>query len=153
MGACASAKTQGTLERSISSRPNQERLIDVYRKLIKPCYSWVLFANGTAVVLNEDKCDLSIEMATDYARKKLKKCAKAKPGTPMNDITAQHIPWLDGWLVNYKSRRVTTFIPVDGISLKNGEDKNDPMTFGLLGRILRAKDAEELDIIHLQLGQ
>ncbi|KRX17966.1 hypothetical protein T07_12665 [Trichinella nelsoni] len=152
MGNRSSVDSSSVVDLPQNGVPDQARLVNAYKRLIKPRYTWALFANGTAVVINDEKYDTTtVETATQYAFKKLKANVRDKPTTPLADISAQYLRWLDGWLVAYKCRRITTFIPVDD-DAATALGGQDPAMFGLLGRLLRNKDAEELRIVHLQLG-
>ncbi|KAL1246441.1 Usherin [Trichinella spiralis] len=134
MGNRSSVDSSSVVDLPQNGVPDQARLVNAYKRLIKPRYTWALFANGTAVVINDEKYDTTtVETATQYAFKKLK----------ANVV---------GRLVGaYKCRRITTFIPVDD-DAATALGGQDPAMFGLLGRLLRNKDAEELRIVHLQLG-
>uniref|UniRef100_A0A915KS90 Uncharacterized protein n=1 Tax=Romanomermis culicivorax TaxID=13658 RepID=A0A915KS90_ROMCU len=133
-------------------------------------FCWVLFKNGTAVLLGSYKDNMheTLDEMASSAKRYLKHNGKLVVGTPLSDFTVNYDDDLCGWMVRFQNERIFTFVPgekvnngvagADTFGSLSGEDGTNNtgnnsearnMTFGLLGRMLRQKDARELSVIYV----
>lgn len=117
---------------------SQEQLIKIYQKVIEPkIKNWVVFSNGTCVIIYHTKGDLEIE-----AKEILQKYGKVYPGTSSADFTVLKVD--SGWIVTGDQPGILNYVSED-----EGKDMED-FEIGLIGRKKKEIDTEELKIIHVQ---
>lgn len=115
-------------------------LIHIYRKIITdPSMSWVLFHNGTCVMLLSPEEDVRTQ-----AIKILKEHGPAVAGTPSGDFEVTKIPEIKGWVVTGDYPGIMMYVP-----LEEGKNKSD-FEIGMIGRTKRECDARELEVLHVE---
>ena len=120
---------------------DDEELIAAWRGIINgPEKSWVLFGNGTCVILMRPQADLA-----EQARELLREWGPVQAGTPSGDFATIELD-AGGWAVTGHHNDILTYVGPDEFE---SEDPGD-MLVGLLGRSRRAQDAEELRVIHVE---
>jgi hypothetical protein len=118
---------------------NQTAMIETWRCLLDPAKSWVLFANGTCVILMEPTGDLA-QQATSL----LQEYGPVHAGTPAGDFDIIDLDEASGWAVTGHHPDILTY--VDPSELENHDD----LTVGLFGRSKRDQDGHDLIIIHIE---
>jgi hypothetical protein len=117
-------------------------LVDRWRDIIQGSEkSWVLFRNGTCVILVKPEGDLAI-LATEL----MKEWGRVYVGTPAADFDVIDLAPVPGWLVTCHHKDILTYVSPGEMM---GGEPNDLM-IGLLGRSKRDRDAQELEIIHIE---
>ncbi len=119
-----------------------QRLIELWREIMKPDRSWVLFEHGTCVVCTN--LDMNPE---DYAIEILREWGPVVPGSSAGDFNPGVYDNPPGILVTYHHPDILTFIPKDEI-----EDPDSPyhLAAGLVARHKRGEDAKHLNIVHVE---
>jgi hypothetical protein len=117
------------------------KLIEAWRATIKgPDKSWVLFENGTCVILMEPEADLSAQ-----ATALLREYGPVHAGSSFGDFSTITLADGRGWVVICHHNDILTFV---------GPDEADPdaqeVAVGLLGRSKRGQDAEQLRVLHVE---
>jgi hypothetical protein len=102
--------------------------------------SWVLFANGTCVVLVEPDQDLR-----EQALELMREWGPVHAGCSAGDFSTIELPDGIGWVVVGHHDDILTL--VEPIEIEG--EPND-LVVGLFGRSKRDKDAEDLQIIHVE---
>ena len=116
--------------------------IDVWRRIITDAAeSWVLFENGTCVILVEPGDDLA-----GQAVALMKEWGPVHAGSPAGDFGVIELPDGLGWVVTCHHNDILTLVGPDEVS---PEEAND-LVVGLLGRSKRHQDAEGLVVIHVE---
>lgn len=116
-------------------------LIKTWRSIIRGAEkSWVLFENGTCVILMQPEDDLEAQ-----AKAILAEYGPVYPGTPQGDFSVIHPDNYPGWVVTCHYNDILTYVGPDDA----GDDAQD-LTIGLLGRQKRDDDAHELTVIHVE---
>lgn len=116
-------------------------LVDRWRDIIQDTEkSWVLFRNGTCVILIQPEGDLAAQ-ATEL----MKEWGPVYVGTPAADFNVINLAPAPGWIVTCHHQDILTYVSPDEMM---GAEPNDLMV-GLLGRSKRDRDAQELKIIHI----
>lgn len=116
-------------------------LIDAWRKtLIGPGKSWVLFENGTLIVLLQPAGDL-----VELARAVMREHGPVYPGSAAGDFQTVTLDNGLGWVVGFDHPDMLTFVGLDEL-----EAGADDVNVGLLGRAKRSQDAEELSVLHVE---
>ncbi len=119
-----------------------DALIDTWRKIIVGDQkSWVLFQNGTCVILMEPEPDLA-----QQAVALLREWGPVHAGTPSADFSIIELAEHPGWVVTCHHNDILTYVSPEEFST---EAPNELM-IGLLGRQLRDQDASELEVIHVE---
>ncbi|MEU7893486.1 hypothetical protein AB0B45_11540 [Nonomuraea sp. NPDC049152] len=118
---------------------SQETVIATWRQLLHPAKSWVLFANGTCVILMEPAGDLA-----EQAKELLSEYGPARAGTPAGDFTTIDLDDAPGWAVTGHHPDILTYVAEDEL------DARDDLTVGLFGRGKRDQDGHELTIVHVE---
>ena len=116
---------------------NSEELIDIYRKVISfKLKNWVVFENGTCVIIYNPKGNLKTE-ASDV----LKKYGTVTAGSSSADFTL--IKADSGWIVAGDQPGILNYV-----SESEGDGKED-YEIGLIGRDKKDRDSRELIVIHI----
>ncbi|MFI8432769.1 hypothetical protein ACIGJO_03335 [Streptomyces sp. NPDC079020] len=117
-----------------------EILIDVWQRiLVDPRKSWVLFEQGTCVVLTAPSGDLA-EQATEI----LKEFGQAHAGSPAGDFGVIDLADAEGWVVTGHHADVLTYVGPD-----EHQDHSE-IAVGLFGRSKRHTDGTELHVVHVE---
>ena len=101
--------------------------------------SWVLFANGTCVILMEPAEDLAAQ-AVDL----LRQYGPVQVGTPSADFTVITLTDAPGWVVTGHHNDVLTYVGPDEVS-----EPHD-IAVGITGRGKRDLDGRELVVLHVE---
>lgn len=118
-----------------------ESLIETWRKIILgEEKSWVLFENGTVVILMEPQTDLSAQAA-----ELMQEWGKVLVGTPAGDFSIIKLEDDPGWVVTCHHPDILNYVSAEEI----GKDAND-WKIGLRGRSKRDEDATDLNAIHVE---
>ena len=116
-------------------------LIEVLRATINgPDKSWVLFENGTCVILMEPEADLAAQ-----ATALLREYGPVHAGSSFGDFSTITLENGRGWVVTCHHNDILTVVGRDEVS-------PDAMNrvVGLLGRSKRGQDAQELRVLHIE---
>ncbi|GAA2655500.1 MULTISPECIES: hypothetical protein [Nonomuraea] len=116
-----------------------ESVIATWRQLLHPGRSWVLFANGTCVILMEPDGDLA-----GQARDLLREFGPVQAGTPAGDFTTIGLDDAPGWAVTCHHPDILTYVADDEL------EADDDLTVGLFGRGKRDQDGHELVVVHVE---
>lgn len=115
-------------------------LVQIYKKIIiDPLMSWVLFKNGTCVMLLSPQEDIQAQ-----AIKILKEHGRVVAGTPSGDFEVTKIPDINGWVVTGDYPGIMMYVP-----LAEGRKKGD-FEIGMIGRTKRELDAKEFGVIYVE---
>lgn len=118
-----------------------DSLIETWRQLILgDAKSWVLFENGTCVILMQPEGDLR-QLATEL----LKEWGQVQSGTSAGDFSVIDLSPHPGWVVTGHHPDILNYVSPDEV-----EPDAPDVIIGLLGRSMREQDAEELNIIHVE---
>lgn len=117
-------------------------LVAAWRATINgPEKSWVLFENGTCVVLTESGDDL-----TARATELLLANGPVYPGSSFGDFATIELEGDRGWVVTCHHNDILTYVGPDEVAPEGAND----LAVGLLGRSKRGRDAEEFKVIHVE---
>lgn len=117
-------------------------LVETWRSIILGDQkSWVLFENGTCVILMAPEEDLSA-----HATALLAEWGPVHAGTPSGDFSVITLEDYPGWVVTGHHRDILNYVSPDEFE---GDEPED-LTVGLLGRQMRHMDGESLQIIHVE---
>ncbi|GAA2297027.1 hypothetical protein GCM10010402_64410 [Actinomadura luteofluorescens] len=118
-----------------------EELVQVWRDVIRGDEkSWVLFENGTCVILMEPEDDLSAQ-----AVELLREYGPVHGGTPAGDFGTIDLDQAPGWAVYGHHNDILTYVAPEEV----GDDATD-LAVGLLGRGKRGQDGLELTVVHVE---
>ena len=116
-------------------------LVETWRKIIVGREkSWVLFENGTIVILTKPEEDLK-----NQAISLMKEFGIVWAGTPAGDFSVIDLSNDDGFAVTCHHPDILTYVSSSEVE-KNAGD----LVIGLLGRSKRDADAHNLKIIHIE---
>lgn len=101
--------------------------------------SWVLFEQGTCVILMQPETDLAAQ-----ATALLREFGAVRVGTPSADFNVVTLLDDRGWVVTCHHPDILNFVFPD-----EGDDDND-LPIGLLGRSCCAADADDLRVVHIE---
>jgi hypothetical protein len=121
---------------------NGAELIEAWRATLAGLgKSWILFENGTCIVLTEPGSDL-----TAQAKAILHEFGRVGDGSAIGDFAAT-IPLDDGrgWLVGGHHSDIVTFVSRDEVA-PGAPDA----AIGRLGRAKREQDTEQLRVLHVE---
>lgn len=121
-----------------------DQLVAIWRKIIVGDEkSWVLFRQGTCVVLAEPGNDPAEE-----ARTLLAEWGPTGNDNPVADYLAVKLTKDPGWVVACRHPDILTYIgPDEVVDLANPSEER----IGLLGRGRRYADSAELHVIHQEI--
>jgi hypothetical protein len=119
-----------------------KELVDVWRSIIRGDEkSWVLFENGTCVVLMEPQGDLAAQ-----ATALLREWGPVHAGSSFGDFSTIELEGDKGWVVTCHHNDILTYVGPDEVAPEAASD----LGVGLLGRSKRGQDAEEPRVIHVE---
>lgn len=121
---------------------SDEILIERIKLVIKPNYNWVLFSNGTVVILDKARSEDNVE---DQAIALMKQFGPVYAGTSAGDMTIKQFNKPYGWLVSGHGPGIFTYVHPSELQISNPED----ILVGIHGRSKRDKDSKEMRIIHV----
>lgn len=115
-------------------------LVKIYKKIVTdPLMNWVLFKNGTCVMLLKPQKDIKTQ-----AIQILQRHGQVTAGTPTGDFEVTKIPEINGWVITGDYPGIMMYV-----SDEEGE-KKDNAEIGLIGRNKRERDAQELEVLHIE---
>lgn len=118
---------------------NSEELIAIYKKVIDPkLQNWVVFENGTCVIIYHPSKDLNAE-TTEV----LQKYGTITPGSESADFTVTKVD--NGWIVTGNQPGILNYVSEDE------EAGKEDYEIGLTGRNKKELDSKELKIVHICL--
>lgn len=118
------------------------KLVAAWRDVINgPDKSWVVFENGTCVVLTDPTGDLA-----EQAVSTLREHGPVHPGSSFGDFGTITLDDGRGWVVTCHHNDILTYVAPDEVTA----DRADDLIVGLLGRSKRGQDAEELRVVHVE---
>lgn len=118
---------------------DSEELIKIFKKVIEPkLQNWVVFAQGTCVIIYHLPKDLKAE-----AIKVLQKYGSVTPGTSSADFTVLKVD--PGWIIAGNQPGILNYVSED-----EGYEKED-YEIGLVGRNKKDQDSKELKVIYTNL--
>ena len=116
-------------------------LVEAWRATINgPGKSWVLFENGTCVILMGPEADLAAQ-----ATALLREHGPVHAGSSFGDFSTITLEDDRGWVVTCHHDDILTYVGPD----EAGSDTTD-VVVGLLGRSKRGQDAEQLRVLHVE---
>src|SRR5208283_2416652 len=129
------------------NRPQEETmstsLVDIWRRLILGDQkSWVLFEEGTVVVLSKPgDGDLAAQ-----AKTLMSNWGVVNISTSSGDFTVDGVKGVPGWVVSCHHPDILTYVSPDEV----GGSKAKEVAVGLYGRSKRDTDARSLTVIHVE---
>jgi len=114
--------------------------LEVWQMIYDPQMSWVLFENGTCVVLPKPEGNLA-----DQAIEFIAEWGPVSAGNPAGDFTVLELKGDDGWVV--LSHRKELLTHVSKSEVETDEDIN--VSVGLYGRSKRHKDSQDRVVVHV----
>jgi hypothetical protein len=130
-----------SVRRQEESRMEGTELVEAWRVTINgPGKSWVLFENGTCVILMEPEADLAAQ-----ATALLRAYGPVRAGSSFGDFSTITLEDGRGWVVTRHHNDILTFVGPDEVS-RDAEE----VVVGLLGRSKRGQDAEDLRVLHVE---
>ena len=116
-------------------------LVNIWRQIIiGDDKSWVLFDNGTCVILMEPGDDLAAQAIT-----LMKEWGPVHAGCSAGDFSTITLDNETGWVVTSHHNDILTYVSPEEV----GDDPSD-LSVGLLGRSKRGQDADSLTVIHVE---
>jgi hypothetical protein len=106
-----------------------------------PDKSWVVFENGTCVVLTDPADDLAGQAVAI-----LREHGPVHPGSSYGDFGTITLDDGRGWVVTCHHNDILTYVAPDEVDADRASD----LIVGLLGRSKRGQDAEELRVVHVE---
>lgn len=122
---------------------DKDPLIETWRQIIEGDEkSWVLFENGTCVILVDPADDLAAQAVAI-----LREFGPVQPGSPSADFGTVPLDKAPGWVVTGHHPDVLTYVDPGEVPEK---DENTTLAVGLIGRAQRDQDAQDLTVIHVE---
>ena len=117
-------------------------MIDLWKTLLRNQIdkTWVLFKQGTCVLLAKDGTD-PISAAKDFLKEK----GGVKPGSPGGDFSVVALKELPGWIVTCHYDNILTHVAPNEVKSGAGD-----LEIGLLGRSKRQQDSQYLEVVHVE---
>jgi hypothetical protein len=120
----------------------ENTLIQIWQNIIEGDEkSWVLFENGTCVILMKPEAELAAQ-----ALQLMREYGSVHGGSPAGDFSIIKLRNDPGWAVTSHHPDMLTYVSPGEIE----ESENSDLRIGLLGRSKRDQDAKELQIIHVE---
>ena len=118
-----------------------DKLVNAWREIIVGNEkSWVLFENGTCVILLEPEDDLSAQ-----AIGLMKEWGPVHAGSSAGDFSTIALENDAGWVVTCHHNDILTYVLPEEL-----DDSPEDLLVGLHGRSKRDRDAESLTVIHIE---
>jgi hypothetical protein len=105
--------------------------------------SWVLFENGTCVMLPDAKRGDDL---AESARALMREWGPVVAGTPAGDFNVLYLSGHPGWVVTCHHADILNYLSPDDMV----QDGTPEMMIGLIGRSRRDQDAQELNVVHVE---
>lgn len=145
------ACNNGDPKKAASSKPATDTLMTVselvghVKLAINPAYTdWVLFSNGTYIILPD-----SLKSDTEKnALKILKEFGPVHAGGSAGDMTVTELNSTEGWSVGGHYNGMYTYVHPSELTRKGISNPSD-LDVGLYGRDKRNSDSRELKVVHV----
>ncbi len=122
---------------------SEKQLIDNVKKAISPQFKdWVLFSNGTYIILE----DSTIKDKKERAIEIMKENGPVYIGSPSGDMSITKLTYTNGWVVGGDYYGMYTYVDPIELEAKGINDPKD-IDVGLLGRAKRDKDGKSPKVI------
>jgi hypothetical protein len=118
--------------------------VEAWRKTLVGAKVWVLFENGTCVVLVKPEEDPQAQ-----ATALLEEWGPVHVGSPSADFSVVTLKNGLGWVVTCHHNDILTLVFKDEIDLGDDGDANT-VAIGMAGRGKRRADAEALNVVHVE---
>jgi hypothetical protein len=119
-----------------------EELVEVWRQIIVgDSKSWVLFENGTCVILMQPESDLAAQ-----ATALLEEWGPVQVATPSADFNVIELAEQPGWVVTCHHPDILTYVPPDEFATPEPAE----VLVGLAGRSMRDQDASDPHVVHVE---
>jgi len=120
--------------------------VNVWHTIISdPHKSWVLFENGTCVILMEPEDDLS-----KHAQKLLSEYGPVFAGSSFGDMNVIDLQNFPGWVVVGHHRDILNYVSPDEVETENAQAATKMnLATGLIGRQHRHVDAANLKVVYI----
>lgn len=116
-------------------------LINIYKKVVTdPLMNWVLFKNGTCVMLLEPQKDIKAQ-----ATQILQKHGVVIAGTSSGDFEVTKISEINGWVVTGDYPGIMVYVSDD-----EADSKKSDFEIGMIGRTKRETDAKVLEVVYVE---
>lgn len=123
------------------SEPSIDDLVRAWRSIIVgEKKAWVLFENGTCVILPNATGDLA-----QQAIALLSEWGPVHAGSPAGDFSVVQLANSPGWVVTCQHPDILTYVAPDELSPEPSE-----LMIGIIGRGKRDDDAHELNVVHIE---
>jgi hypothetical protein len=133
---------QNSKENGTNKELTQSEIIAHVKKAINPRFkTWVLFSNGTYVIIEDSTVADIRQKAIDI----MKEYGPVNAGTPAGDMSITKLKHSDGWVVGGHYYGMYTYVN----ALEIQKDKPTDLDIGVFGRNKRSKDGKELKVIHV----
>jgi len=136
--------------RKLFGGDSRKPLIDyagIWRNIIEGASdkSWVIFKNGTIVILMHAELDSNTDLQ-QKAIQLMKEWGPVHEGTPAGDFSVGISKKAEGWYITSHHNDIITFVHPTEIKKHKPED----LIVGMFGRNKRNTDANELCVIHVE---
>lgn len=125
--------------------PVDDLIAAVERTVINTSLPWVLFANGTFVILNPGLSRPDMEAA---ALQLIAQFGPVHIGTQAADFSVSALQHVAGWAVSSHQPGLFTYVHPGEL----GENGSSDLAVGLVGRAKRHQDSVERQIVHMHSG-
>lgn len=119
----------------------KQKFIEIAKKTIIGDIKWVLFSNGTFILV-KDKVDNLQEATTNF----LTEFGPVVPATPMGDFSILDLKDGEGWLITSWKQPMLTIVLKEEF---DNESEIDDMSAGTYGRTKRGMDAKHPEILFI----
>ena len=120
--------------------------VSMYKRILPPNHRWVVFRHGTAWVLEESSPAISAADVESEAVANLGEHGPVLVGSSAGDFNPLPLKGGLGWLVCFSPEGMFTALLPQECPVPP-----DPLRIGLMGREKRARDAAELEVIHVEV--
>lgn len=126
---------------------DSQKIVETWRAIVKsePPKAWVVFENGTCVILTDGISrgkDEAAKAATEIVSVFGPLCA----GTPAGDFDVVKCTDAEGWIVTGHHEDMLNFVYSAEV-----DNSNDRLEIGLLGRSRRNDDGKNPKVIHVEI--
>ena len=126
---------------SSDANSTPQQMVEHWRKIIQgDAKSWVLFANGTCVILMLPESDLA-KQATDL----LREWGPVHIGSPAGDFTVSHLSNYPGWVIYGHHPDIINYVSPTEVPANSGD-----ASIGILGRGRRNLDGLDPVAVHVE---
>jgi len=124
---------------------DSNKLLEHVKLAINPQFThWVLFANGTYIIIE----DSTVKDESTYCTEIMKEYGPVYVGSPAGDFSVTHLNKTEGWVVGGHYYGMYTYVNPEELKGQNIENPSDA-DIGLFGRNKREIDGKDCKIIHV----